>query len=136
MSAVLALLAAATTDEGLSVYKCRNSKNDQVFTLSYENRGQHIHDLELHVEGTPRLADDLDTKWRGKIERGGVRWQYSNIRNHSGTMGNMFLSWETEDEQKARLTWSSVSGGGHLFLEEQEQAAECTMFVPESSESK
>ena len=129
----ISLLASAAANDGLSVYKCRNLVGAQEFVLSYETSGNRVRDVGVFIDGVPRIADDRETEWRGSIEPDGVRFQYSNVRNRMGTTGSMFLRWESPDERKARLTWNSVFGGGHIFMEEEKQVADCEMFVPQAS---
>jgi hypothetical protein len=125
---LLAFLLAA--DGGVQyVYHCRNVADQSRFALVFERRGESLRDVTVGHDALPRLGGDVRTRWRGTMVGEEALFRLSENRRHTSLSGEMRLSPIAGRDHNYRLVWSSRLAGGHVQMETEEQAAECT--VPE-----
>lgn len=128
MSLVLSLLLAA--DGGVQyVYHCRSVADQSRFALVFERRGDSLRNITVGHDALPRLGEDVRTRWRGTMVGRDALFRLSESQRHTSLSGQMRLSPIAGRNHSYRLAWSSRLAGGHVQMETEEQAAECT--VPE-----
>jgi hypothetical protein len=128
MSLLLALLLAADGGEQL-VYHCRNVEDQSRFALVFKRRGDRLRDVTVGHYALPRIGDDVRTRWRGTMVGEEAVFRYGASRRPAPLSGEMRLSPVAGRDHEYRLTWSSRHAGGHVQIEGEQQAADCT--VPE-----
>ena len=91
-------------------------------------------DVKIVDRGTPRLSPVSLTRWRGKVEGQGVKFDFHHTKNGFWTSGEMRLA-PREEAGHFALTWSSTSGGvgGHVPIGSPEESADC---IPEAMASR
>ena len=135
---MLALLAMALATQSPAwehvIYYCKVTDPVSEFSLVYDRRGSAIRDVKIVDRGTPRLSPVSLTRWRGKVEGQGVKFDFHHTKNGFWTSGEMRLA-PREEAGHFALTWSSTSGGvgGHVPIGSPEESADC---IPEAMASR